>query len=155
MLATVASFREPWEAHLFRGRLEFEGIPAMVAFENHVGVDWLWSDALGRVRVQVPRSWGSEALEVLSLCNAGIYAKELEAELGDLDDVKCPHCGSQDYTRRRPIVQLVLFLLVLFVLRVYYIPWKWLRRCKVCGTKWERGHLMFLPPHIGEFSEFE
>ncbi len=55
MLTTVAAFREPWEAHMFCGRLMAEGIAAFVAHECHIGNAWHYSVALGGVKVQVSR----------------------------------------------------------------------------------------------------
>ena len=44
------------EAHIFRLRLEAEGIFAVVAHEHHVWANWPYAMALGGVKVQVPPS---------------------------------------------------------------------------------------------------
>jgi hypothetical protein len=71
MLATIAAFRDPWEAHMFRLRLEAEDVPAVVAYDFHIGNNWLWSTALGGVRVQVPHDFADAAFDVKSLCRNG------------------------------------------------------------------------------------
>ena len=52
-MTTVATFSKPEEAHLFRMRLEAAGIPAFVQDEHIVQMDWLYSNAIGGVRVQI------------------------------------------------------------------------------------------------------
>ena len=79
MLTTVAAFREPWEAQLFCGRLEAEGIPAFVAFDCHIGIAWHYSVALGGVRVQVPADHWEDARAIESLCRAGTFKALLAA----------------------------------------------------------------------------
>ena len=66
MLTTVARYSLPYEAHLARARLESEGIPAFVADEHTINMQWLYSDALGGVRLQVPEPWALRALSVLA-----------------------------------------------------------------------------------------
>jgi DNA-directed RNA polymerase subunit RPC12/RpoP len=134
-LTTIATFREPWEAHMFCGRLHVEGIPAMVAHECHVSVNWPFSTALGGVKVQVPRSWAREARIVEARCRAGDFKAELSAELGDLDDLKCPVCGSNQFWKRRTVIQTLLSLISLEFEPIP--PWSWLYHCETCGAKWK------------------
>tara|TARA_R100001143_G_scaffold755_1_gene2242 strand:- start:4968 stop:5165 length:198 start_codon:yes stop_codon:yes gene_type:complete len=49
MLKTVATFSFPHEAHIARAKLESEGIPALVADEHTINMQWLYSNALGGV----------------------------------------------------------------------------------------------------------
>lgn len=52
-MVTIATFSKPEEAHLLRMRLESSGIPAFLQDENLIQMDWLLSNAVGGVRVQV------------------------------------------------------------------------------------------------------
>ena len=52
-MKTLASFSQPVEAHLLRLRLEAEGITAYLRDENMIALDWLYSNALGGVKVDV------------------------------------------------------------------------------------------------------
>ena len=52
-MITVATFSKPEEAHLLRSQLESAGIPAFVKDEMTVQMYWLYSDAIGGVRVQI------------------------------------------------------------------------------------------------------
>lgn len=47
MLITVAHFTDPWEAHLFHGRLDAEGLSAVIVDEHHVWNNWPYALALG------------------------------------------------------------------------------------------------------------
>ena len=50
---TIATFSKPEDAHLLRMRLDAGGIEAFVQDENMIQMDWLLSNAVGGVRVQV------------------------------------------------------------------------------------------------------
>lgn len=52
-MLTVATFSKPEEAHMLRLRLEAGGVPAYIQDENMVQTDWLYSNAIGGVRVQI------------------------------------------------------------------------------------------------------
>jgi len=52
-MITIATFLKVEDAHLLRMRLESRGIPAFLRDENTIQLDWLYSNALGGVRVDV------------------------------------------------------------------------------------------------------
>src|SRR5262245_3733301 len=52
-LVTVGTFRDLPEAHALKMRLEAAGIPAYLADAELVAMDWLLSNAVGGVKVQV------------------------------------------------------------------------------------------------------
>lgn len=54
------------EAQIIRGRLEIEGIPAMLRYESAGIVYGLTIDGLGQVEVQVPSTLAEEARQVLA-----------------------------------------------------------------------------------------
>ena len=64
-MITVASFSKPEEAHLLRLRLEAGGVPAFVQDENMVQMDWMYSNAIGGVRVQIAEEDVARAKEIL------------------------------------------------------------------------------------------
>ena len=53
------------EAQIIKGRLESEGIPAMLRYESAGIVYGLTIDGLGQVEVQVPLSLAQDAKEIL------------------------------------------------------------------------------------------
>ena len=134
-LVTIDSFTDQLQAHLLKGRLEAEGIPAVVSQEHHISVNWLVSQALGGVKVQVPEPFVPAAKEVLVALKAGEYALSPEEYGGE----KCPKCSSHDvdqYKKRWNISFLSFFFLQI------PLPFSSKNmRCLACG-------------HIGHENEF-
>ena len=91
MLVTIARFRLPYEAHIAWSRHDSEGIAAFVADEHTINMQWLLSDALGGVRLQVAQADVDRALAIL----AEDREQDLLEEQG-VDAARCPHCGSED-----------------------------------------------------------
>ncbi|MDE1987770.1 MAG: hypothetical protein KGL29_02835 [Alphaproteobacteria bacterium] len=137
VLITVAAFREPWEAHMFCARLMAEGVPATIIHEYHIGNAWHSSVALGGVKVQVPDARKEEAEAVERLCRSGKFKSLLQSEFGDLDDVRCPHCGSGEYRKRRPLLRAAAAIAVSFTFMILP-PLGWVYFCEKCGTKFMR-----------------
>lgn len=65
MLVTIASYSMPYEAHIAKSRLDSEGIPAFMADEHTINMQWLYSNALGGVKLQVPEPYAEAAIEIL------------------------------------------------------------------------------------------
>ncbi|WP_286240656.1 DUF2007 domain-containing protein [Neptuniibacter halophilus] len=91
MLVTIARYSYPYEAHLARSRLESEGIPAYLADEHTINMQWLYSDALGGIRLQVPENYTQQAQEILAL-----DLEQALIEQQDYQGAACPHCGSHN-----------------------------------------------------------
>ena len=94
-LSTVAVFTDPLEAHLLRGRLKAERIPAFVVNEYHIGAIWMLANVLGGVRVQVPSSFRAEAEVVVNAHLRGEYERVLCEQFDDVDVEVCPRCGAE------------------------------------------------------------
>jgi hypothetical protein len=141
MLVTAASFLHPWQAHLFRMRLEAEGIEAVIADEHLVSIDWPMAMALGGVKVQVPQEQLAAARTVKALCEAGAYEAVLVREFGADDASRCPRCGAGEIMRRKPRTWL-LALLASFVSTGVIFPVRASRfACRACGATWREGEL--------------
>jgi Putative prokaryotic signal transducing protein len=65
-MVVVARFSKPEEAHLLRMRLEAGGIQAFIRDENTIQIDWLYSNALGGVRVEVAEEDEAATRELLA-----------------------------------------------------------------------------------------
>lgn len=74
MDVVVASFTDPIEAHLARGRLEAEGIDARLDDEHSNLANWEWRLAIGGAKLRVPAAQAGRAREVLAALDAGAYA---------------------------------------------------------------------------------
>ena len=65
MLITIGQYREAPEAYLVRGALAAEGIEAVISDEHVVGINWLYSDAVGGVKLAVESDSVRQAADVL------------------------------------------------------------------------------------------
>ncbi len=81
-MKTTATFSKPEEAHLFRTRLEAAGIPAYVQDEHFIQMNWLYSNAIGGVRVQIAEEDVEAAQEFL--------ANDSPQQAPEAVDVVCP-----------------------------------------------------------------
>ncbi len=79
---TVARFQTAMEAHVFRGCLESEGVPAFVADENLAQAHSFLVSAVGWIKVKVPPEFEEKAHEILAAFENGDYAVSEE----DFDD---------------------------------------------------------------------
>lgn len=73
---TIARFDTMPEAHIALGRLEAEGINAWLADEHLVQTDWLYSIAVGGIKLQVNSEDAARASAIL----AADYSDVLEGE---------------------------------------------------------------------------
>ena len=126
MLVTIARFSFPYEAHIARGRLLSAGIPAWVADEHLVGMQWLYSQAVGGVRLQVSQMDVAEASAILQEDGLG----ELIAQQ-DVEPTLCPQCCSPDVEIKRkgrgPA------FLMMYTLGFAFWPVDELICCRSCG----------------------
>lgn len=65
-MKTLAAFSQPIDAHLLIARLEGMGIAAYARDENMVTLDWLASNAIGGVKVDVADEDYEKAREILA-----------------------------------------------------------------------------------------
>src|SRR5580704_353168 len=97
-MVTIASFPSVIEAQLAKSRLESEGIDCFVADENIVTMNWLYSNAVGGVKLQVDRADFEVARQLLELPASRPKTKEEGAA-----EVICMNCGSSEvFFHRRP-----------------------------------------------------
>jgi hypothetical protein len=127
VLTTIASFSFPYEAHIAKSLLESEDIPAFIADEHTINMQWLYSNAMGGVRLQVPTSLASRAKELLSQDFSHFVDSEFEEESKICS--KCSGMSLEPYTQGKKPAFLV-FLLLGFPLFFYKRGLK----CNDCGT---------------------
>lgn len=123
---TVGWYLHPFEAAIARGKLESEGIPTFVQFNNHAQVDWLITLALGGIRVQVPPSVARQAMEVL----ASIEPMEDETAA-----MACPVCGSRETGSSKKSWRIAFMAFHLFSIPLPFSLAK--KRCRSCGATWD------------------
>ena len=128
MLITIARFTYPYEAQIAWSKLDAAGIASYIADEHTINMQWLYSDALGGVRLQVKSGDEEEALKLL--------AEDLEGELIQQEGFEgegCPTCGSTntEYFQFGRRWAFLVFLGLDFPL----FPVKDGLNCCDCGTK--------------------
>lgn len=127
------------DAELARGRLESEGIPAFVFDDNTVAAQWLYSLAMGGLRLLVRAKDAAKAVEILGL--APIEQAELVKEAGETVEIYCPKCGSKHVWRgsasglARPWAIVAAFFMIMVSLAPPP-PSLTRYRCKSCGHVW-------------------
>lgn len=132
-MIVIARFLFPHEAHIAKASLEAAGILSHLADEHTVNVQWLYSNAMGGVRLMVAEQHAEQARDILSSdFSQAVEDSHICSEGADA----CPHCGSHEllpYTKgKRPTF--VVFLLLgfpLFFCRHGY-------QCKACGEFTEK-----------------
>ena len=65
-LVTICTARQ-MEAQIIQGRLESEGIPALLSYESAGLVYGLTVNGLGKVKIMVPKRLAEEAKEILGI----------------------------------------------------------------------------------------
>lgn len=128
-MKVLARFSFPHEAHIAKASLKGAGIESVIADEYTVNTQWLYSNAMGGVRLMVNAADIEIATSILNtdFSQAVIQSQETE-------DVKntCPHCGSEElspYTKgKKPAF--IVFLLLGFPLFFFKHGYK----CKNCDA---------------------
>jgi hypothetical protein len=122
---TVDRFFHPTDAHIAAGKLESEGIPVFLLGINHASANWLLSNALGGIRLQVPAGHVDDARRLLAQIAQPIDEGESE----------CPKCGGTDTTAMSNSRKIAFLAVHLFSIP---LPWRTNRRhCQSCGAEWE------------------
>lgn len=108
-LVTAATYSFPYEAEIARSTLESEGITAFVADAHTINMQWLYSNAMGGVRVQVYKKNLDVAQEILNTDFSSFVESAVDCE----EEAKCSVCGGElePYTKgKRPAFLVFLFL---------------------------------------------
>lgn len=133
MLTTIASFREAYAAHIARARLEAEGIPAFVTDEHLVGVQPLYADALGGVKVRVPADYAERARRIVAEDRSSDLRGVVKQRPGRSPARRCPECGSGSV--ERAVVSRVPRAAARGG-RFAAVVWITERSCEECGATW-------------------
>jgi hypothetical protein len=89
-LVTIASFYTAAEAETLRALLDEAGIPAVVSNAEVAGINFLWTPAIGGVKVQTGSHDAARAKELLT-AHGGFRHGMIDADDGT---VKCLACGA-------------------------------------------------------------
>lgn len=134
-VVTVRRYQDLTEAFVGRSLLESVGIPAWIADEHLVRMNWFLSNALGGIRLQVDQSDEAAAREILEL---GIPPTIPYGAEEPYVQPTCPKCSSGEVTlgdgteRGRSLA-------VLALVSIPVPPRKETWHCEACGTRWTDG----------------
>ena len=130
-VVAVRKFRDLPEALLAKGSLESAGIECALADDNLVRMDWFYSNAIGGIRLLVSSEDAAEAEQILSQP----IPEHLDVSgVGDVEQPKCPKCGSLDVNFRESApVAYVTMMLANFPIPLHRRAW----RCQTCDVEWE------------------
>lgn len=132
-LITIAQYRDLPQAGLDKSRLEAQGLTCFLDNEFTIGVNWLYSTALGGVKLKVLEGDVAQAKQILQENDKCTTEAGSIQEALPLESV-CPSCGAagietRNYTRKFAAISLLLSLPLFFFLKRY--------RCKGCGHRWK------------------
>lgn len=130
---TIRRYRDQAEALLARSVLESAGIACFLRDENTIRIDWLWSNLMGGIRLQVAELDVEAAEAVLSQPIPARIAVEGQP---DYEQPGCPKCGSLDTTFNTADIKAATasFYLVGIPLPSFGDRDYW--HCNNCGTNW-------------------
>lgn len=131
-LITLKVFDSAIEAHILRTKLESEQIDAFVFDEHSVGMNPLYGQALGGVKVKIKKEDSIRANEVLEEIDQLDYTNDLD------EIIACPNCGSKEYYSNYKSMKGtkgLLSILASVFFWVYPIYYKTVFKCKKCDEE--------------------
>ncbi len=140
MLITIGRYLNPIEAHIVRGRIEAEGVPAYVQHEHHIWAKWTISLALGYVKVQVRPEDVVASIAIIEKLEAGEFA------LADVDEIEsnaCSGCGSTKIERVNWSWKLAIWGMLIFSIVILYTLYR--VKCIRCKHSWTQKELRGYP----------
>jgi hypothetical protein len=134
----VDAFIHLIEVDLARARLEWHGIECYAFDENLIHFNWLYSLAVGGIKLKVRRTDAERAVEILREEPVRVDVV-YEAVTGDQGDLVCPQCNSPgifpERLHRRLVYLSWLFLEFYLGIPLPIITRKW--RCMDCRYLWK------------------
>ncbi len=133
-LVTIARFSFPTEAYIPKTKLEAEGIWSIVIDEEMITANWLYSNAIGGVKLQVKQDDAGRALTILDRAEAPLSWDETELGQADADEL-CPKCDSLSihYEKYATRWLFLSWLILQFPLPIFKRKWA----CTECGHVWK------------------
>ncbi|WP_338811834.1 hypothetical protein V9L05_10455 [Bernardetia sp. Wsw4-3y2] len=135
-LLTVKVFSTPTEAHLFKSRLENEGIDCYLFDENIAGMNFTYDVAIGGIKAKVNSADTQRVKEVLQKLEEEQKAKDIF--------IICPVCESTEHYKNFTSIKgwkAILATIFSFLTFSYPVYKKTVYKCKECGNEFEKGEI--------------
>jgi len=134
-LVTLRSYRDLIDAELARSRLESAGVPVLILDRHLASIDWLYSNAIGGVKLMVGASDLDAALEILREERGADLDEIPETQAPPADGDFCALCGSSEVRDSR--VHRTAAALSLAT-GLPLVAWRRRWVCESCGHSWAR-----------------
>src|SRR5579862_869465 len=127
-LVTLAKFRDSPDALLAQSVLDSAGLECLLMDETTIRMDWLWSNALGSIKLCVRPEDAEAAAQIL---RREIPEKFGVDGVGEFEQPRCPKCQSLDisYEDLNKRIAYAGMLLIGFPSPVKRCEWT----CQTCG----------------------
>ena len=132
-LVTIAQYRDMPEAVVARSVLESAGIECFLRDENFVRMDWLLSNMIGGMRLQVAAEDESAARQLLSQPTPASIPVMNEP---DYQQPVCPQCGSLDVSQSDSDRKVLAASMLLGIPLPFRKPSRDKWKCHHCGCRW-------------------
>ena len=128
---TLYRYRDLPEAVIAQGMLASAGIESFLRDENTIRMDWMWSQLIGGVRLQVAAEDEEAARELLAAPMPESYSAEDVGEA--FAQPRCPVCNSLDV--KHPGINKAWSYFLMWLGIPFPVPSKrW--HCESCGAEW-------------------
>ena len=134
-IITIAQYSQGVYAHIARGKLESAGIECIILDENLISINWLYSNAIGGVKLQVKSSDAERAKAILEEQEE---TKPEEIKKKDKNIICCPKCNSDEIYFEKFAKKLVFISWLLLGIPIPFIKRKRKRKCYNCGYQWKK-----------------
>ncbi len=147
-LVPVAVCYNLFEADLLKSRLEAEGISVSLLGDNLIHMNWLYSRAIGGIRIQVQERDAGRAKEIIRLLDDS----QLEISFGK-GAVNCPNCGSADIRLKKRAWKIAFVAFFFFCIPLPFR--KNIAVCNSCGYRWKSLKNIIEPPRKNSVRDSE
>jgi hypothetical protein len=131
-LVTLRTFTDVPEALLAKTALDSAGIESFLIDETTIRMDWLWSNALGGIKLCVTPDDAKTAAQLL---DQGIPENFDVEGVGNFEQPLCPQCQSLDISCRDLDKRTAYAGIVLLGLPISLKHRRW--KCQTCSYEWQ------------------
>jgi hypothetical protein len=129
--SVVGRYRDLPQAQLAKCALDSAGIPCFLRDENTIRLEWVWSNLMGGIRLQVAAADLEAAEAILAQPIPGTIATDTEDVF---EQPCCPRCGSLDIvyeTKNQKVGMASMYIGIPLLLNKD--AWK----CQTCDAEWQ------------------
>jgi hypothetical protein len=130
-LVILRKFRDLPEALIAKGALESAGIECFLGDDMTIRMDWLWSDALGGIKLLVRKEDADGAQQLL---DQGIPEGFDVKGVGKYKQPRCPYCQSL-HISFEDLNKPVAYTSILIGVPIPLSRRRW--KCQSCGRTWQ------------------